>query len=117
MLDTRIRRVRSQENVGKSLANDPRIIAIAQLGPQGLRSICDDYDEPKHESSEYEGKNLDPNTMRAEISDGGKLDQRHKSAQTMNVYNITSNMVFHNVETKVRELVGQLLEPLNEKHK
>ena len=55
-----------------------------------------------------------PITVKPEASIGGKLDQRNMHAQTMNIYEITTDMVFHGVETKVRELVKDLVMPMDE---
>jgi hypothetical protein len=46
----------------------------------------------------------------------GKLDTKEKLVQTLDVYHLTAEMVYHEIETKVRNYVRDLYDPLEKSH-
>lgn len=107
MLDTKIRRMRSQEIISAGMMIDPRMSAINMVNINHNNTMNDGDDE----LSEY----MVANSSEKSISLDGILATRDIKVQTLNAYKLTSQMVFADVETKVRELVAEIIKPIDYK--
>jgi len=81
MLDTKIRRMRSQENISAGIMIDPRISGINMVDINHNNTMNDG-----DELSDY----MVANTSEKSITLDGMLATRDIKVQTLNAYNLTS---------------------------